>query len=258
MKLNAVFFCLLYSSFLIAQSGNAASSNFINNQKVKKGEDGFVSLISHINVKSEPQDGLSVIFVNGMANQYADATTSSYDISGILGRKVLLYYSKTSIEYEDGLISLMYNGITDIKDAFNLKYQAVTDVVRNLNSLILKQTNSGFKIRIFAHSRGAALIYSAVSFLQETYSEPIVKKIFDNLEIITIGGFSPPSHFWPCGVNVIDINNNYDAVAALAGKHNSILSFLSFSEHPVNNYYKYLSDFKLVNINQTWRTNFKK
>jgi len=227
--------------------------NFINSQTTKSGQNGYMTIMSHANASSSKLDGLTIVYINGIKNEYNEGRNVAADISAMLARRVVLVYS------------MSINFVSDVKKALDLRMRDYKPAeVMALYNLIIHEISRGNKVRVFAHSRGAAVAYRAATMLTSLdyiNDKNSLTKILNNLEFITLGGFSPSSSKWPSGMKVYDLVNQYD----LVGKYNDDVPFfdphfrgiipvpISIKDHPISNYYKILPAYKEYELKIQWR-----
>lgn len=232
-----------------------ALTNYVKRQSVKPGTDGYMSIMSNTSVLVDKSDGLTIIYINGIKNGYNEGKISASEISGKLGRRVVHLYS-TSIGF-----------IADVKKAFDIKYGNLksNDVIA-LYNLIIHEISRGQKVRVFAHSRGAAVTYRVVNMVMNNEyvnDKNDLNKVLTNLEVITLGGFAPVASKWPIGIKVYDLVNQYD----LVGKYNDDVPFfdsykilgvpipkVTIKEHALTRYLNSLPNYKQFNLQIVWRT----
>lgn len=225
--------------------------NYIKNQNSKPGSDGYLSMITNTTQLSKKQDNLTIIFINGIKNGFNEGKNSAYEVSGKIGRRVIYIYSSS------------IGNIADIKKAFDIRYGGLnSDDMMSLYNFIIHEISRNQKVRVFAHSRGAAVTYRVAKMLtsrDNVDNKNDLNKILSNLEIITLGGFAPVASNWPLGVKVYDLVNQYDLIA----KYNDDVPFFdslnpkkSIKEHPLSNYINSLQNYKAYNLQIQWRSGF--
>ncbi|HOY05723.1 MAG TPA: hypothetical protein PLO67_10005 [Saprospiraceae bacterium] len=127
--------------------------------------------------KTTALNATSIYFVNGIWNDYLDAMESTLDIANLIGADVTLVYSS--------------NKGWNLIDAADIAIAGLkTAAVCTLASNVKKDLNNNRKVILIGHSRGAAVVQSAVEsmYIQEWQGS--------NLAILTLGGFSKMPGKW--------------------------------------------------------------
>lgn len=113
------------------------------------------------------------------------------------------------------------------------------------------QIAEGNEYRLFAHSRGAAVVYKAIRELKlELSIHGYPQSVLQNLYIITLGGLLPNTNRWPKDINVITVANDYDMVAKLGGNntaHTPINRKKFKQAHSASHYYQWIHFFGNAN-----------
>lgn len=216
-------------------------ANWIQKQPARPGEDGFISTIPPVSDHyAENPEGIKYYFVNGVLNEFVEARNSAQMIANEIGQPVVLIYSASTKQNDHPLpVS------PDAVEAIAYRLGAGSQGTSALATSLFLDLSHGKEVRVFAHSRGAALTYNAVTDLHQFLISTDMNDRMGNLEVITLGGFNPPSAKWAYGAKVVDVANQYDAIPWLAG-HGAAgthLGNISLDSHPIATYKDWIKFF---------------
>lgn len=211
------------SSKEISASMNIAGwQEFLKNQPTKPGEDGYVTRVRPFGINAtEESRGPKNYFVNGVGNTYVDHRNSAQLMANALGQPMNSIYSESAIQPQNPESFL--GGIKDVgKDVFDTPMMAeggaggASSAALSIN--VIENLLAGEKVRVFSHSRGAANVYGSVLYTQKVLDDMGKGGLMKNLEVITLGGYSPPAREWATQATIVNILNPGDAVPALKGQ----------------------------------------
>lgn len=129
-------------------------------------------------------------FINGIRTSEASARSNTELISHNLGEPVEMIYNPT------------HGAVADAAEALQNIVGADTKISRETQGKLRKALDSGEKVRIFAHSQGAAITGDALHKLAAQYkaegkTPAQVKELMSKVEVISFGGFSDKESFPP-------------------------------------------------------------
>lgn len=131
-------------------------------------------------------------FVNGIFNPYSSAIEAATAIANHIGTNIHLIYSKDEGPIDDFVVAIQVA-------IGKIRTQAVMELARR----VARDLNRKKKVVIIAHSRGAAVVQSAIESLrlEEWHGE--------NLAIAALGGFSTPPSTWkvPASTMIVSYQN---------------------------------------------------
>lgn len=146
-------------------------------------------------------------FINGIRTSEASARSNTRLIAENLGQQVDLLYNPTHGLIADAAESL--ENITGVDTAIS----------RQVQGRLRATLDSGEKVRIFAHSQGAAITGDALHKLAAQYraegkSQAQVAALMNRVEVISFGGFADRESY-PAGVRVKQYRDPGDHIPQL-------------------------------------------
>lgn len=217
-----------------------------NSMKINPGEDGFLTTVRP-DGENSPQNELNqkAYYVNGILTPYVDGVNNAQKIANELGERVNHVYSYSGIqmksEYpataEDALEALVNHN-------FNGE---LTNSGLTLASGITVDLMSGKEVVVFAHSGGAGITYNMTTHVSDFLTNVGMQDKLNNLTVVTLGGYSPPSNQWHPNVKVESHINSGDIVPELWYKPLNVYKYNKEdieSFHTFKNYIKYIRRYR--------------
>ncbi|MCD4729942.1 MAG: MSCRAMM family adhesin SdrC [Bacteroidales bacterium] len=232
---------------------------YLQNQPVKEGSAGYISPVTPTNGLEEYFDEkTSNWLIVGIGNTSQSAVTNGLEIANATSDIINVVSSDFQLDNsENGLISS-----PDALTALTMAGGDVSIASEALANNIIKEVQSGKQVRLWGHSRGAIEVYNATRIAQNHFNQRGMGDLMENVEIVTLGGFSPPANEWPTNATVVDIVNDGDIVPALMGKGNAAnmvydAYYNTCYSHPLSAYLTWVEYINLNGINEVVRNQSK-
>ena len=202
---------------------------------VKPGEDGYMTRVNPLNRQSaQNESSQKTYFQNGFGNSYPEARNSTQLVANEWGEDVINVYSEGAKQTDQS-----FPVMRDANDAILYAKGMQTTATHVLTQNIYEDLMAGEEVLVFAHSRGAAVMYNVVPEVQEKLDFHGKGYLLQNLQVVTLGGYSPPAEMWGTSATIVDIANEGDLIPALRGHghpQTNIFNSNLREAHPVRSY----------------------